>query len=160
MKSKIVLLLIVALSSLGQTERVKLEGNVKSEIAKVFEANEKLYDEFFEYDGVKVQSAAISLKTEMSKISNPEISKLLQFANTKLEEIKEGNSKEDNFKAYNIISMALIHINSKYDFGKKYNSYYCPMVKKKWLQNDIKVSGVKNPYSDSMRDCGSKESNF
>ena len=59
-----------------------------------------------------------------------------------------------------MVSSALAHVLSKYDLGSDYNVYYCPMVRKKWIQNSTKHAGVKNPYAPEMPNCGRKESSF
>lgn len=142
--------------TMNSGNRKLLDTQTKKGILSVLEENETLHNSFFEYNGNSVEKAAKSLKTKMKNISNPEISKLLKFSITKLDEIKSSSSREDNNQNYHLISMALIHIVNTYDVGKKYNAYSCPMVKKKWLQNSNKLTKIHNPYAKGMPHCGSK----
>ncbi|EQC45407.1 DUF3347 domain-containing protein [Bacteriovorax sp. Seq25_V] len=160
MKFKFILALFFTLNIFSAQDRIKLEGKVKDELVKIYEVNEKLYDSFFDYNGKEVSKRALELKDAIEKISDEKIKNLLKFSADKLSTMTADRTEELNQQDYNIVSMALIHVNSKYDFGKKYNAYSCPMVKKKWLQNTEKDSNVKNPYAAMMRGCGSKDSNF
>lgn len=160
MKFKMMMAFLVVFSIFANQDRVKVDGKLKTELVKVFESNEKLYDSFFDYDAKEVAKLAGELKASMESVSDDEIKKLLKFSIGKLSLMTADRSEKLNHEDYNIVSMALIHVNSKYDFGKKYNAYSCPMVKKKWLQNTAENSGVKNPYAAMMRDCGSKDSNY
>jgi hypothetical protein len=137
--------------------RAKVSENTKKQLLKVFSANEKLHNSFFNYDGKEVEKNAASLKSEISAISDKKISKLLQFSVKKLDEVKASNKQDTNNQNYHLISMALIHILKTYDIGDKYNAYSCPMVKKKWIQNSKSKDKVHNPYASNMPHCGSKD---
>lgn len=140
-------------------ERVALTAETKGEIVSLLEENEKLHGAFFDYNGVEVEKNAKSMISKIEGISDQKISKLLGFSKGKLSEIKASNSKDKNNEHYNLISMALIYIVNKYDVGKKYNAYSCPMVKKKWVQNSSKMAKVHNPYAPEMPHCGSRDTN-
>ena len=112
-------------------------------------------DVYFDGDEIKIK-----LQKAIDGIKDKEISKLLSYSKNKLSEIKATIDREVNNKNYNLVSMALIHVVSKYDVGNDYNAYSCPMVKMKWIQNTSKVSEVHNPYAPNMPNCGSQDSNY
>jgi Protein of unknown function (DUF3347) len=57
-------------------------------------------------------------------------------------------------KSYEQLSSKLNGI--KKDLGIEANEYYCPMLKKTWLQKDSKIT---NPYAGKdMANCGEKKS--
>jgi hypothetical protein len=145
-------------SKMKTDDRKSLSEGTKKSVIAVLEANEALHSSFFKYNGKKVEGNALKLKQMIDGIEDKEILKLLGFSKTKLSEIKASNDREVNDKNYHLVSMALIHIVSKYDVGAKYNAYSCPMVKKKWIQNSEKMSKVHNPYAPNMPHCGSKDS--
>ncbi len=138
------------------TKKIALDTPTKMQINKVLELNENLHNAFFNYAGVKVEKAAGPVLAELNKITHPELKKLLTFAGKKLARIKAENKRELNNQNYHIVSSAFIVILNKYDIGAKYSAYSCPMVRKKWLQNSKKVSGVHNPYAEKMPHCGEK----
>ncbi len=140
-------------------ERKTLSKSALKEIVSLLEANEKLHRAFYEYSGPNVEKNSLEMISLIDDISDPEISKLLQFSKKKLGEIKASAEKDENNKTYNLISMALIYVINNYDVGKKYNAYSCPMVKKKWIQNSEKLAEVHNPYAPEMPQCGSKDTN-
>ncbi|MBK26984.1 MAG: hypothetical protein CME70_23475 [Halobacteriovorax sp.] len=139
-------------------KRKTLDDKTKAQVVKALEANEKLHSSFFKYDGKKVELSARELKMALEKVSDPELSKLLTFSKKKLGEIKGTNDRKDNNQSYHLVSMALIHVVNKYDVGKKYNAYSCPMVKKKWVQNSKTMAKVHNPYAPEMPHCGQQDS--
>ena len=143
-----------------QGSRKMLMGAQKKEVLAVLQANEKLQESFFKYDGASAQKAAMNVKMAMSKVSKPEIAKLLKYAQTKLGELKSSNSRDQNNKIYHMVSSAMILVVKRYDVGGKYNAYSCPMAKKKWIQNSAKNDGVKNPYLAMMPGCGSKDTTY
>ena len=66
------------------------------------------------------------------------------------DDIKE--SKE----AMNTVSQGMLVVLEKHAPNKDYARFYCPMVKKYWIQNKTKIKKVMNPYaSSSMPHCGS-----
>lgn len=138
-------------------EKKKISDKEKSEVLTALQANEALHASFFEYKGAEVEKNAKALSNALSKISNKEIKKLLTFSKTKLSEIKKDADREANNKAYNTVSMALIHVMNSYDLGGKYKSYTCPMVQKKWVQNTDKMVKVHNPYAPEMPHCGRQD---
>ena len=144
-------------SKMSQKSREKLTPAARKYLISALEANESLHEAFFNYDGKIVEAEAERLGKLISAIEDEQVSKLLKFSRSKLNEIKAANDREVNDKNYHLVSMALIHIINKYDVGRKYNAYSCPMVKKKWVQNSEKMLKVHNPYAPNMPHCGSQD---
>jgi len=140
---------------MGHEGKIALDAKGKKEVTFALKQYEGLHAAFFNYAAASVEENAKKLNQALAKISNPEVAKLLTFSRTKLGEIKQGNSREDNDQAYHLVSMALIHVMQKYDVGGDYQAYYCPMVKKKWIQNVALAKEVENPYAPNMPHCGS-----
>lgn len=141
------------------SSRKSLSESSKKEIIAVLEANEALHTSFFKYEASKVAKSAKELNGKISLIKDMELSKLLKYSQTMLAKMVSKSTRDENNQNYHMVSMALIHIVNTYDIGDKYNSYSCPMVKKKWLQSAKNSSEVNNPYAPNMPHCGRKESN-
>ena len=144
-------------SKTNQKSRKKLTHAARESLISALVANESLHQAFFDYDGKIVEAKAKRLGKLISAITDEQISKLLKFSQSKLDEIKAANDREVNNENYHLVSMALIHIINKYDVDKKYNAYSCSMVKKKWVQNSEKMLKVHNPYAPNMPHCGSQD---
>ncbi len=145
---------------IAASKRKKLSDDTRKSLIEVLKVNEQLHQSFFKYDKKLVEKNAIKLKDAIGNIENDEISKLLSFSRKQLGEIKSSHARDVNNNHYNLVSMALIHIINTYDLGSAYNSYSCPMVKKKWIQNSAKMAKVHNPYAPGMPHCGSKDSSY
>lgn len=138
-------------------KRKKLSAETKKSVIAVLEANEQLFDSFFNYDEKKMASAAANVSKKIDQINDKEIKKLLTFAKTKLSDLQKMNDRKSHNQNYHLVSMALIHVINSYDVGETYNGYSCPMVKMKWVQNSKKISKVHNPYAPEMKHCGGVE---
>lgn len=141
-------------------KRIHLKKVTRDELLDVFKMNDNLHQAFFKYDGKEVENAARRLVYAISQVSEKEIGKLLKFSKTKLAEIKASKNREENNQNYHLVSMALIHVLKKYDVGKDFNAFSCPMVKKKWIQNTKREAKVNNPYASEMPLCGSQDSKY
>lgn len=151
--------LIVSFNTYCKESRVKLNSKQLKEVLVSLEQNEVLHSSFFEYDAKAVEQNALLLSKVIKKITHKEISKMLKFSLTKLALITSKAKRDENNNNYHLFSMAMIYIVNKYEVGR-YNSFSCPMVKKKWIQNSAKTKGVRNPYAPEMKRCGSKDSRF
>lgn len=140
--------------------RVDLEEKYKNQVINVLKKNEELHSSFFDYNASRVESKANELKQEISQITHPEISKLLAFSSKKLNEINASNSRSENNRSYHLVSMALIYLINKYNLGNQYNTFSCPMLKMKWIQNTKKISKIHNPYAPKMPHCGTQDTNY
>lgn len=157
---KFILSLCLMLPGILLAERVKLEKDDLQAWRSSLSLNEKLHWSFFKYNADEIEKHAKSLTVSLNSIKHTDISSMLMLAKKKISEIKGKNDKEKNFKLYHIVSISMINVLKKYDSGKEYNIYSCPMVKMKWIQNSKKIDEVHNPYADYMPHCGKKDSNY
>ena len=142
----------------SDTKKSELTRDSKKQILAVFKANEDLHTAFYNFDATKIASKASEVSKAIEEIEDAEIKKKLTYSKARLEEMEASKSKEELAKAYHLVSMALIHILDNYDVGSDYKGFYCPMVKKKWVQNTSSQKGVENPYAKEMPKCGEKMS--
>ncbi len=147
-------------SDTKKSKRKELTKKNKMEFIAVLEANEKLHQSFFNYDGKKVESAAKSLKKSLDSLTDKKMAKIFSFSKTKLDMIKATADRKENNQNYYLVSLVLIQLLDTYDVGKEYNAYSCDMAKKKWIQNSKKMSKVHNPYVAGMPHCGSQDSHY
>ncbi|MDH5581967.1 MAG: hypothetical protein OEY33_08660 [Bdellovibrionales bacterium] len=134
-----------------------IDSNTKEQLNNVFKSYESLHASFFSFDKKKVIDGSKELAEKISSIEDEEVSKLLAYSKKTLNKMSKEEDRSELNNQLNRISMALIHIMKKYSLDLDYSSYYCPMVKKKWIQNSKKVSEVQNPYAPEMPNCGAKE---
>ncbi len=163
MKTLLVILgLLSSFALFSQTsgKRAVLDEKSKTELLTIFKMNEKLHDAFFKSDFVAAEKHALELKKSIDNLKNSEIKKALTFSASKLADIKASNSRSVNNKNYHLFSSALIYQLNKYDIGNEYDAFYCPMEKKKWIQNAKKHAGVMNPYATEMPTCGNQETHY
>lgn len=139
-------------------EKTQLDVTDKNELDSVLSSYEKLHQSFFQYDAKSAQKIAGEMVATIAKIKNKDVVKLLEFSKKTLSEITESKSRDDNNQNLHLVSMALGHVINKYEVSGKYNVFYCPMIKKKWIQNTEKSSEVNNPYAPEMPHCGGQES--
>ncbi|MDC1173935.1 hypothetical protein OAT67_00955 [Bacteriovoracaceae bacterium] len=159
MRSFILTLTLLFNSALfASGSRATLESETKNQLIEVFKENEKLHAAFFNYDAKKINMIATSLNKKMKLVKKNEVSKLLKQAIVNAEKISKTSDRKKNNDYYADLSIALIYILNKYDLGREYNSYSCPMVKKKWVQNSKKKQKVHNPYAPEMPHCGRQDS--
>ena len=98
------------------------------------------------------------MSAAISEIKDPEILKLLDYTQKKLPELQNSNDLDQSKEAMNVISQGILNVLEKHAPNKNYARYYCPMVKKYWIQNIKDSEKVMNPYaSASMPHCGSKK---
>ena len=140
--------------------RVKLTPNVKKQVINVLKANENLHGAFFTYDGKKTESAAKELMMKISMVSKSAVKNDLSKSISELKLIKSTNKRDANNEAYAKASLFLVTVVNKYDVGKEYNNYSCPMVKKKWVQNSKKMKRTHNPYAPEMPHCGGRDTDY
>lgn len=134
-----------------------IEHKTEQRLKTVFEKYEVVHTHFFEYNDEKAKKAIKDLSEAISKIEEEEVKKRLVYSKKTLDKMADIRDSSELNKKLNTVSMALIYILDKYNVDKKYQSYYCPMVKKKWIQNTSVESKVLNPYAPEMPHCGAKE---
>ena len=148
---KIVFLSLFMISSLGKEVLPKM---VKKSFITSLELNESLHMNFFNYDGAKIVSSASHVIKALEKVKFKKMEVNLKKALTYLKKVEKDANKETNYMNYSLANIYLIRIINKFDLGNKYRAYYCPMVRKKWIQNYDKLKKVHNPYHPEMPHCG------
>ncbi len=94
---------------------------------------------------------AKNMKTTVSDSNNQKVKDELLPA---IENLSSSKDLETARKSYEQLSSKLNAV--KKDLGIQADEYYCPMVKKTWLQKDSKIM---NPYAGKdMASCGEKKS--
>lgn len=129
-----------------------------SDFDKSLSSYEKLHQAFFDNDIKQIQKSAKLLLNNLNEIKDEKMVKTLNYSKKKLESISQSEDMEQSREAFNIVSQGLLVVLEKQSPNKKYSRYYCPMVKKYWIQNISESEKVMNPYaSKSMPHCGSKQ---
>ncbi len=117
---------------------------------------EGLHQAFFDNNLAKIKSNAKEVLEELKNIQNEKINKTLIYTKKKLGEISMSDDIKESKEAMNTVSQGMLVVLEKHAQNKDYARFYCPMVKKYWIQNKTKIKKVMNPYaSSSMPHCGS-----
>lgn len=125
---------------------------------KVLVKYESLHKAFFDNDAKKIKVNAKAVLDEIEAIKDEKIAKTLNYTKKKLTEISASDDIKASQEAMNTVSQGLLVVLEKHAPNKSYARYYCPMVKKYWIQNISESEKVMNPYaSDSMPHCGAKK---
>ena len=125
---------------------------------KVLVKYEGLHKSFFDNDIAKIKINAKAVLEEIEAIKDEKIAKTLNYTKKKLSEISKSDDIKANKEAMNTVSQGILVVLEKHAPNKNYARYYCPMVKKYWIQNISDSEKVMNPYaSDSMPHCGGKQ---
>ncbi len=128
----------------------------KKQMIELLTQNEMLFENYFSYNPEAIDKEAKELLKKFAAIESKKFKADIDRGKKYLEKISKSASREDNNKNYHLTNSFLIKIMNKYDFGPKYQAYYCPMVRKKWIQNVEVKSRVHNPYDPSMPHCGGR----
>ena len=173
-KSFSLIFLLLCFSSVAQEQKVQglnkedakknrkiVSSEIKNSLTQILKADELLHESFFKYDAAAVEKNATALAKLVSEIKVKKIKKIFKRTPEQLRKIKASQQKEKNYHLYGLFNNAMVEILKKYDLGDDYNIYYCPMLKKSWVQNSKKKNKVHNPYAgDYMPHCGMKATNF
>ena len=125
---------------------------------KVLSNYELLHKAFFANDLSQVKEAAKKVRSAIREIKDEKIQKTLAFSVKKLELIEKSDDLSASQKAFDTASQGILVVLEKQAPNSSYARYYCPMVKKYWIQNISKSEIVMNPYaSQSMPQCGSRK---
>jgi ribonucleotide reductase beta subunit family protein with ferritin-like domain len=154
MKKILVLLSLVLAFSIQAKEAVS--AGAKKAMVKALTENEKLHMAYFNYDTQKIVTSRDKFVKDLKSVKDKKLQAKLKKAISYLEKISKANDKEKNNKYYHYANVYLIQLVEKFDFHKNYQPYYCPMVRKKWIQNISKIEKVHNPYDPSMPHCGGR----
>ena len=124
----------------------------------VLKEYEGLHSAFFKDDIKKINENAKEVLNKIEKIEDKKIAKTLTYTKKKLNEIIKEDDIEKKREAMNTVSQGLLVVLEKHAPNENYSRYYCPMVKKYWIQNVSKSEKVVNPYAGSyMPHCGTKK---
>lgn len=145
---------------LYSSERKELEESSKASILKIFSLNEILHESLFNYNEANILENAKKMKEALSEIKNPTILAILSNSKNAMESMIKARSKREINEAYQFLSKDLVSLLTVYDLGESYNAYYCPMVKKDWVQNTKKNRALKNPYAPEMPHCGTQKTHY
>jgi len=135
------------LQKLGDTE-LKL-------LRIVLKKNDELFNALLKENQNEVEGAARTLGGILNKIKTPSL-KRLQASKTDLSKISGDNSKEQNLKAYEGFVVALVDAVENYQPDSNYYVFFCPMIKKSWIQDVRTNRSVKNVFAQSMLECGER----
>lgn len=130
-----------------------------SEEHKTFmQAYEELHQSFFEFDKAKVTASAMKLVSLAKNIQDEKLKSKLISAVESLKSIENSMDREKMNEQFHLFTKKLMSFDGEHNFSSEYSVYYCPMVKKSWLQSTSKSDEVRNPYDSSMPKCGVKKS--
>lgn len=125
----------------------------QAQLKAVLVAHDQLFDSLLGKDQDQVEKAAAHLK---KTIAFGQMTELKTLAAAKgLEEIKGSKSKDANIEAYSKFLPTLVEMVKKLN-PAGYGIFYCPMIKKNWVQNTTKYPGVTNVLAQYMLECGEK----
>lgn len=100
-----------------------------------------------------IKSLEVSLSKQVAKLKDADAKKELKKAIKFVQAMKGNDIKKFRMNFYEL-SKVLIPFSKKYKLAGV-QAYYCPMVKKTWLQNQSDITY--NPYMPKkMPHCGSK----
>ncbi len=160
MKEKIISLLILIGLNFSLQARSELKGEELKAILNILKINESLHDHFFDYKASLVEEDAKRLNLAISQLKNQKLKEIFKMAPTELTKIKADRDREENNISYHKASLEFVKLLEEYNPGVKYNSYSCPMVKKKWVQNSESKLRVHNPYAPEMPHCGQRDTDY
>lgn len=125
-----------------------------AELTTVLNANDQLFDTLLGKDQSKVELAAKALSDAIHSTKSADLKDLRAIKNL-LDGIKGSNTKDQNLEVYSKVVPQIVEL-VKVIKPEGFSVYYCPMVKKEWIQNEKKHSGVKNVFAQEMLECGGK----
>lgn len=130
----------------------------KSAFDKSLTNYEQLHTAFFANDLNEIHKKAANLLSSLNEINDEKINKTLSYSKRKLQNMTKMESLEEARSSFNIVSQGLLVILEKQSPRNNYSRYYCPMLKKYWIQNISQSEKVMNPYApQSMPHCGEKK---
>ena len=121
-------------------------------VEDVFGANDKLFNALLGTDQSKVELAAKEMAAIIQKDNSAKL-KSLKGNIKSLQEMTAKNTKEKNIELYDKVAAPLVALRREGKVGT-YEIYYCPMVKKHWVQNQKTTPDVRNVFAQYMLECG------
>ena len=140
-------------------KRKALEVKDQKELTEILSKNDALFHAFLKKDQGLIERAANDLSSAVSK-SHGVILSSVRSESGKLKLIKANSPNEKNLAAYESFLTPLVAVVKSYEVSKAYNVFFCPMVKKSWIQNIEVQKEVRNVYAMEMLECGSQETHF
>lgn len=143
-----------------EDKRKEVSQKFKESVLLILEENEKLHSSMFDYNKVTLKKSVETFKKKAMRIKDKKVEKLLKPALKASSELLTNKTKAEDNESYHRLSLSLVRIVESYQIGSTYNIYYCPMVKKRWVQNSKKMRKVHNPYAPEMPHCGGQITEF
>jgi hypothetical protein len=131
----------------------KVKMSREEQFKMVLSANDFLYDNLLKKDQDAVEASARQLQAAIKKTDAPVLKALREARG--LDAIKKTNNKDQNLEAYSQFMPTLVAAMKK-EKTSGYEVFYCPMVKKEWIQNLSQHPDVTNVFAQYMLDCGEK----
>ncbi|MBL7664272.1 MAG: hypothetical protein JNM93_04010 [Bacteriovoracaceae bacterium] len=155
MKTFLILLLSITFSTFTFAQFHQHSAKVHNhklaiELDKVLEANQELFSTLLKNDQSQLEIASNKLREVIAKSSSKEI-KALNLGN-----MAKAKNKSQNIEIYGQFLPKLIEVFKQNNINQNYAIYYCPMVKKYWIQNIKIQSKVQNVFAQDMLECGEK----
>lgn len=125
------------------------------ELNLVLEKNDALFSEFLMASPQALEKRASELHQAIAKAKSQDVKGLLAAAGN-LTKIKNKLSKDDNLALYHEFMKNFAEVIKKSNVSKTHAVFYCPMVKKYWVQNITQNRDVKNVFAQEMLECGSE----
>ena len=123
----------------------------------ILKKNDDLFNSLLKDNQADVAKYADLLSTDLKDANSIDL-RTLKLSSATLLKISKANTKEQNLKMYEEFIPSLVELVKKYRPDSNFQIYYCPMVKKNWLQDQRTNSSVKNVFAQDMLECGGKES--
>lgn len=141
------------------SKRVSLKLAQEKGVQNILKKNDELFNAFLKKDPQLVEKKAISLHQELMGSSVKVLQDTQKQAKSLLA-IKASADNEKNLAAYESFLQPLIALVKTHDVGSKFNIFYCPMIKKYWIQDTGVNPEVRNVFAMYMLECGTQETKF
>lgn len=125
------------------------------ELNVVLEKNDALFNEFLQASPQALEKRAEELHQAITKAKSSNVKGLVTAAGS-LTKIKNKLSKDENLALYHDFMKNFAEVIKKSNVSKTHAVFYCPMVKKYWVQNITQGRDVKNVFAQDMLECGSE----
>ncbi len=122
-------------------------------LEKVLGLNDALFTHLLGTDQAKVQEAARALSAEIKKQGG-------KLKTDHLDQISAKNAKEKNLEHYDKFLVPVVELVRSQKGPRPYNVFYCPMVKKAWVQDVSKQPKIRNVFAQEMLECGEQQTRF
>lgn len=149
----------VAKKSTTVVDRQK-SGFSEKQLADLWRTYHLVFTGFIKSDFKKAEAGAKEMIKVLDGLALGTEQKLLAKAKKGLDQIEEKASREINNKHFESVSKVLVSYLNQYKIDPKFQIFYCPMVRKRWIQDTKRYAKTHNAYDPGMLHCGGKVSNF